>query len=237
MSSQPNTIIVVPRRADNGHRDELWNFCRTWWETKFPWWQIYEGFHTDGPFNRSAAVNAAVAACNDQWDVAVIIDADIMPNALAAATAANVAFLTGSATLSHTARLMLNRNATAMFLVGNLSQQTIKNKHLENVFYDSVSCCIAVPKKLWEAVGGFDERFVGWGFEDSAFALACETFQEHPILRIESELIHLWHPVETGNTLTGPKTPEAAKLMEVNANLLNLYRNSRYNLEKMKNIK
>lgn len=33
----------------------------------------------------------------------------------------------------------------------------------------SWSCCIAVPRPVWDDLGGFDERFRGWGFEDMAF--------------------------------------------------------------------
>ena len=51
------TVFLVPRREDNGHRDKLWEYCRTRWESYFPDIPIYEGHHDAGPFNRSAAVN------------------------------------------------------------------------------------------------------------------------------------------------------------------------------------
>src|SRR5690606_8632154 len=41
-------------------------------------------------------------------------------------------------------------------------------------FTNHVSGATAVPLQMWRRVGGFDERFVGWGFEDQVFHLACE---------------------------------------------------------------
>ena len=58
-------VILVPRRDDNGPRDELWNFCRAWWEREQSHMPIVEGYHTDGLFNRSAAVNRAARLAGD----------------------------------------------------------------------------------------------------------------------------------------------------------------------------
>lgn len=236
---EPTVIIAVPRRDDNGWRDDLWRHCRSYWESKFPWWDIYQGYHyaDEGPFNRSIGVNRAVRFGSEQdWDVALIIDSDVIPDDVAVAAAVDVANKTGAATLSHTARLMLNQKATTAWLNNDIDKTSIKNRHLENIFYDSVSCCLAIPRQLWDLTGGFDERFRGWGYEDSAFAIACETIQQHPVLRVESELVHLWHPVETGNSMTGPKTPEAAKLMQDNSKLLHEYKLAHMKIDRLKEV-
>ena len=72
-----NTVILVPRRDDNGYRDELWAWTQGWWEREQSHMPIIEGYHTDGLFNRSAAINTAARIAGD-WDVAVIIDADVI---------------------------------------------------------------------------------------------------------------------------------------------------------------
>ena len=72
-----NTVILVPRRDDNGYRDELWAWTRGWWEREQSHMPIIEGYHTEGLFNRSAAINTAAKIAGD-WDVAVIIDADVI---------------------------------------------------------------------------------------------------------------------------------------------------------------
>ena len=51
---------------------------------------------------------------------------------------------------------------------------------------------VAITPECWWAAGGMDERFVGWGCEDFAFAnAASETLG--PLLRLDSPAVHLWH--------------------------------------------
>ena len=45
-----------------------------YWDAR-PDYRVVEGEHTEGPFNRSAAINAAAKLAGN-WDVAVIADAD-----------------------------------------------------------------------------------------------------------------------------------------------------------------
>lgn len=45
----------------------------------------------------------------------------------------------------------------------------------------------------FEAAGGFDERFAGWGAEDEAFGMAAQTLLGRPA-RYDSPLWHLYHP-------------------------------------------
>jgi len=52
-------VVLVPRRADSGHRDSLWAFARAWWLQQHPDWPLFEGVHEYGPFNRAAAINQA----------------------------------------------------------------------------------------------------------------------------------------------------------------------------------
>ena len=74
------TVFLVPRRADGGHRDKVWAWCRRRWETLFPDVPIYEGHHDEGLFNRSAAINNAARAADadGHWDLAIVIDSDVL---------------------------------------------------------------------------------------------------------------------------------------------------------------
>jgi predicted glycosyltransferase involved in capsule biosynthesis len=49
-----------------------------------------------------------------------------------------------------------------------------------------------VPRNIFEQVGGFDEKFVGWGGEDNAFWHSCKIVSGEP-LRIDGFVYHLWH--------------------------------------------
>jgi hypothetical protein len=95
---------------------------------------------------------------------------------------------------------MLNKTGTTKVLrgfAGTWWQRTM----VDTTFTDSVSCSVVVTRDLWDRCNGFDERFVGWGFEDTAFRITAEAFGG-PILKVGAEVYHLWHPV----------SPEAAKV-------------------------
>lgn len=58
--------------------------------------------------------------------------------------------------------------------------------------YRSLSAgCVAVSRRLYDEVGGFDESF-GDGFEDLDFANRCGLVAPHRF--VHGELVHLWHP-------------------------------------------
>jgi len=52
---------------------------------------------------------------------------------------------------------------------------------------------VVVNRRLWDAVGGFDEGFQGWGWEDNAFRSACLTFGDGDFIRLEGTVWHLHH--------------------------------------------
>lgn len=186
-----NVVILVPRRPDGGHRDRLWEHCRALWEQRHDW-PIYEGEHLDGPFNRSAAINQAAEAAGE-WDVALIIDADVICAPDAVESAVEIAARTDRMVVAHDERVMLNRKGTEKVL-GGFEGSWRDRSMVERVWLDSVSCCIAVSRHLWELAGPFDELFIGWGREDTAWRISCEV-ETGPVVKVCGETFHLWHPV------------------------------------------
>jgi GT2 family glycosyltransferase len=57
----------------------------------------------------------------------------------------------------------------------------------------AVGGAVVVSRAAFEEVGGYDERFVGWGWEDTSFAIALEKLCG-PQTRVPGPLYHLWHP-------------------------------------------
>jgi hypothetical protein len=186
-------VILVPRRDDNGPRDELWEWCRAWWEREQSHMPIVEGYHTDGLFNRSAAVNRAAKLAGD-WDVAVIIDSDVICNPQRVKEAVLLAHETGSMVLPHDNRKDLSPAGSQRVrrgYDGNWDSLVHRTYSVENG-HPSVSSVVVISRRQWDLVGGFDEDFRGWGYEDTAFAAACETFGG--VIRMPGEVWHLWHP-------------------------------------------
>lgn len=191
-------VFLVPRRADGGHRDELWAFARRRWESLFPDWPIFEGHHDDGPFNRSAALNLAADLADEdgRWDVAITIDSDVLLRRSQVAAAVESA-LAGRVTWAHRRWRGIREDWTKRLVsTGHDFGPEIDHDDMDVLVERtnplSWSCCIAIPRAAWDRLGGFDERFRGWGFEDMAFQSAVVGLLPHG--RIEGDVYHLWHP-------------------------------------------
>lgn len=183
-------VILVPRRADDGPRDVLWEWCRTQkWERDQSHMPIFEGHHNEGLFNRSAAVNKA-ARLAGEWDVAVIIDADVFIDAERLKEAVKIAHETGKVVYPHDVRKDLNRQGNQRVMNGFSGNW---ERYVHRRYPNMVSSVLVVPRRLWDEIGGFDESFRGWGYEDTAFAAAAATFG-HGDIRLPGEVWHLWHP-------------------------------------------
>jgi hypothetical protein len=185
-----NVVILVPRREGFEDRDALWAFCRPWWQHRFPGWPLIEGHHMHGLFNRSAALNQAATLAGD-WDVAVIIDSDVLCEPAAVREAVRQAHAQKQLAIPFATRKDLSARGTAEVMAGFSGSW---EGFVRRRYSHQVSSVLAVSRRLWDDVGGFDEGFAGWGLEDTSFALACETIKGKPLLRTgEGEAWHLYH--------------------------------------------
>lgn len=214
-------VMLVPRRADGGRRDELWAFVRDWWTRRLGW-PIFEGHHDDGPFNRSAAINRAAKKAGG-WDAAVIADSDTFASETQTQAAVDAAVATGKIVFAYDRYCYLSRKGSDRVMAGFDGSW---EPFIEWSHRNACSGLVAVSRSLWDTVGGFDEGFVGWGFEDIGFSLACQTLAgDH--LRVHGDVWHLWHPPsETNNT--------ALPTYKANEERQNGYVAARNNREKMR---
>lgn len=188
-ATDPRVAVVVPRRSDGGHRDLVWEWLAARWAREHPGYLVVEGHHDEGPFNRSAAINAGVAAAGP-FDVLVIADADsfVAPEQLAQAVATAVA--TGQLTLAYDLFCYLDRSMSAKVMAGYPGDW---HAGVAWTLDWAVSSMVVVPAGLWWTLGGADEGFVGWGGEDFALRHALETFGGG-MHRTSGPVWHLWHP-------------------------------------------
>lgn len=68
---------------------------------------------------------------------------------------------------------------------------------------DSWAGLLLVSREAWLTVGGYDEEFIGWGFEDVAFRTALD-LRVGPNQRTEDYVLHLWHPVTEDTRFAQP---------------------------------
>lgn len=123
------------------------------------------------PFNRSLAINRAAAKAG-AWDVAIIADADSFVGADQILAAIDTAAASGQMTMAFDRWCHLTPAMTTRVMAGDQGNWW---PGVDVSMTDTCSSMFAVPRPLWDLVGGFDERFTGWGAEDIAFAHAART--------------------------------------------------------------
>lgn len=175
--------MAVPWRGGDELREQSWDITRPYLAALgYP---IRTG-DSKGPWARAAAANAA---CAGTWDVAVLADADTIPEAAAIEAAIKRARKTGGVVRPHDHLIRLTPSGSIAFAKNGPT--AILPRHIETEHPGGGLLVIA--RRAWDAVGGFDTNFVGWGHEDSAFniaVIAAGCAWE----RIPGRAWHLWHP-------------------------------------------
>lgn len=193
-AAEPRIVILVPRRDGFVDRDANWAWVRRWWLAEFPEAELFEGLHQEGLFNRACAVNRAAGLADWQqprpWDIALIIDADVICDPPRVRAGIAEAVKTGRMVLPFDVRHDLDENGTRQVTRGFKGSW---RGYIRRTWPNMVSSVNIVTRGLWDAVGGFDEGFIGWGFEDNAFTAACRTFSGGDEIRLPGELWHLYH--------------------------------------------
>jgi glycosyltransferase involved in cell wall biosynthesis len=186
--------VLIPWREDPARMRILaWVLER--WAADFPDAELILGRSPEGDFNRGAALNDAASRATT--DVYVVADADTTyanPSILRQAVAA-VATGTAAWSLPYARYYNLRPDLTERVLAGRPTGVFPEPapEDFDHRLLDSVSGIVVVPARGWKRIGGFDERFRGWGYDDDAFASALLAMVG-PCRRYPSAVLHLWHP-------------------------------------------
>jgi hypothetical protein len=183
--------VLIPYRPDSVHRERIHRTTKPMWE-KTGLEVIYQndGAEPGQPFSFAKAVNRARTKATGDWFLVYSVDA-LPPSKgiLALLDCALkkypwIAPMRGQARFSH--------DQTMQIMAGTPSRQT---GDPAGGFCLGHQAIVAVKKKTWDTLGGFDERFVGWGPEDKAFHLALKTFFPDGLDLPTDEVFRtLWHP-------------------------------------------
>lgn len=185
--------VLVPYRSDGGHRSKLWEHLLANYWSAYPHYRIREGLDfTDGAFNRSRAINVAARGAGN-WDVAVIADADTWVPIAQLDEAVWMARRTGKLVAAFSSVVELSQDYTHRLLAGFAGPMDIGTEKVRTDDIATQSSMLVVPRLLWERIGGFDEKFCGWGGDDNAFWRAATLLVGAP-LRMDGSAFHLWHP-------------------------------------------
>jgi len=179
------TVVLVPWRPGEPVRERNREIASRWLDELG--WPITDG-DRPGPWSRAAAVNAAARRAG-RWDLALVADADTIGEPAVVAEAAALALRIGGGVRPHDRLWRLRRHATAR--VSRHGTRGLGGSRLSSGLQPGGGLLV-IARKAWEAVGGFDERFTGWGHEDSF--LGYSLVERAAWARVPGEAWHLWHP-------------------------------------------
>jgi len=188
--------VFVPFRTDNGQRALNWALIKeTVWD-EASWAEVVLGESPDGPFNLSAARNDAASKMD--WDVAIFADADSFVPLDILDAAAAVALETKQIVLPHSRWVNVGYDERFQFMTDKYVHYDPKR----TVVSGTKSSVLVIPRQAYDAVNGFDERFQGWGWEDTAFHLAVTNLYS-PVIQFEGNVWHLEHERPNGDINRG----------------------------------
>jgi hypothetical protein len=183
--------ILIPWRTDHGQRERIWNYMHPLWEaTPF---EICVGEDDDNghPFNCSRATNRAAKKATG--DVYVKLGADHLPDVDAIKQAVERTTDWPLWSFVFSGVFYYGKADTNRILAGS----NPKSFKPENSDY-SCQGIVAMRSGVWDSLGGMDERYEGWGYEDTDFLRRLSGGRER-LLRHPSNLpwaYDLWHSGE-----------------------------------------
>lgn len=220
--------ILVPYRDDSSVRLPAMQWITARWQHFWPDAQVIIA-PDDGvdPFNKSMALNSA--ALLSDADVLVLLDADTwcdvptMERAIESAWRTRRLILPGR--VAHRLRQPISEGIMALPVSSPFP--VVPPAQIEQSVRP-VGFLHVIRRDSFEQVNGYDERFRGWGGEDTAFLNATDVLLGHR-LRLNGSLWSLWHPRprDNGRRVWAGQTDR-------NMNLLRKYAGARGNPDRMR---
>lgn len=180
--------VVVPFRGGCRHREAAWDYIRGLYAERHPDWQLIEALQVpeSETWCKAAAVNPAVASCGAE--IVIQADADVWSDGLPEAVDA---VRDGAPwAMPHSLVRRLSAEGTAAVLAGaSWSDQPLAQRSYRGIFGGGF---VVASRVALQAVP-LDPRFIGWGQEDEAHAMALSALLGEP-WRGVADLYHLYHP-------------------------------------------
>jgi predicted glycosyltransferase involved in capsule biosynthesis len=184
--------VVIPWKSDHAEREDIF----IWIYNRYLSFPNVKTLITAGneDFTRSYARNQGVKQVNT--DYVLLADADTIPRI---------------EDIEQAYTLLNNGAPWVLCYADNEYYNLTQEKTLELLQFDpsvevqrpspdeyehrltSWAGMIMLRKSDFDKVGGYDERFVGWGWEDNAFQLKMDNeIGKH--VRTDGFALHMWHP-------------------------------------------
>lgn len=183
-----NVAIVIPVGGEDPARVEALRWITNRYRRLHPDWEIHHG-HCRGEWSKGTAVADGLARTDA--DVLVIADGDSFVPDLTEA----VDLVCGGEpwVVPHRTVYRLGRNTSRAVLEGTDPVPRRAGCDRRPYVGPPGGGIVAITRDAYNAVGGIDPRYLGWGGEDVSFGWALRTLVGHEC-RLNAPLFHLWHP-------------------------------------------
>ncbi|MCA1059083.1 hypothetical protein LCL96_09055 [Rossellomorea aquimaris] len=185
--------LLFPFKTDKGHREKIFEWVRKYYKYYFPNFEQCIGISRSQDFSRAQAINNAAQSASGE--ILIIHDCDIIcsPKSIMDSL---VLIRKKPWVIPYSKVFDMSKRDTDFFI--NYPARwpvkgTYEYSERLNGKFPTVGGVNVISKISFTKVKGFDERFIGWGGEDDAFAYTVDHLCGNHS-RLDSEIIHLWHP-------------------------------------------
>lgn len=172
-----------------------------------------------GAFNRSQACNNGVRMATG--DVVCIVDSDTVFNSHTV-TAGLKALKSSPWVIPYGTYYRTDKVSGDNLLYAKpntpIAQYMLTYTHVFDFpptkYEEAVSGLIMVPREDYLYMGGFNEDFTGWGYEDRGFVRAADVILGGHGRCLEGEVFHIWHEEPAETTWQNPALQNNKELYE-----------------------
>lgn len=185
--------VLAPVRLADPHRTAVHRFTSTAW-SRLPVEQVVAHHDGPGPFNISAAINAARDRAHG--DRLLVMGCDHLPPTAEQLCTVDTLLDSWPWLGVYAATARLDRASTfAVMLTGADPTRAAVERHV-----DRCTGILAMRADVFDDLGGYPEAFTGWGYEDTAVRTALTTLHGEPPAPPLPLLRSLWHPAAPRTT-------------------------------------
>jgi hypothetical protein len=192
--SKPGLSLIIPFRDDDGSRTAVKEWIVARWAHHFPDAEMIIQSDDGGiPFSKTLAINSAFE--RSRGDVVAILDCDVWIEPEHTREAVDLIASEKAYWVRPASKVYrLTEEATARLIA---QDPLVPFPPRERTDFESIRKVWGLlhlfPRAAFEAIGGYDPRFRGWGGEDWAAIDAMDTlWGRHTMLPYP--LFHLYHP-------------------------------------------
>jgi len=162
-----------------------------------------------GPFNKCWGFNVGVRAA--QSEVLFFCDADVLLDHSGLKSAASLCAMRALAVKPYDRLIDLNADDTEALLSGAAGDFDRSDASALRGERERLCFCggaFFMRRNLYHAMGGFDERYLGWGAEDDAMTLRMQRLTADVAMMEGRAAIHLWHERNDASTFGNLHYPD-----------------------------